>query len=131
MNLKISHKLRFISLFVKRFKRLKINFWYKATVELVKAPFWYLFKLVQAVGALKRGLEPPYELWSNWFKSNHLQIFYKRGVLENFPGIFLWILCNFSKSDKKVSSVNRTWEIFFFKNQAENELRGLVSDLFL
>ena len=23
------------------------------------------------------------------------------------------------------------WEIFFFKNQAENEVEGLVSDLFL
>ena len=32
------------NLFVKGFKRLKINFWMKATAELVKSPFWYLFK---------------------------------------------------------------------------------------
>ena len=45
MNLKISHKQRY--LFVKGFKRLKINFWQKVTVELVKSPFRYLFKLGQ------------------------------------------------------------------------------------
>ena len=66
----------------------------------------------------------------NLFKSNHLQIFYKIGVLKKFTGIFLWILCNFSKSGNKSGSVNRTWEIFFFKNHAKNESGGLVSDLF-
>ena len=40
MNLKISHKLRFISLYVKGFERLKIDFCWKTTVELVKSPFW-------------------------------------------------------------------------------------------
>ena len=40
----IPYKLRFISLFVKGFKRLEIDFWQKATVELVKSPFWYLFE---------------------------------------------------------------------------------------
>ena len=33
-------------------------------------------------------------------------MFYKRGVLKNFTGIFLWILCNFSKSGNKIWSVN-------------------------
>ena len=40
----IPYKLRFISLFVKGFKKLKIDFWSRATVELVKSPFWYLFE---------------------------------------------------------------------------------------
>ena len=55
----------------------------------------------------------------------------KNGVLKNFTGIFLWILCNFSNSGNKIWSVKRTWEIFFFKNHAEDEFVGLVSDLFL
>ena len=33
-----------MNVFVKRFKRWKIDFWCKAAVELVKSPIWYLFK---------------------------------------------------------------------------------------
>ena len=40
----IPYKLKFISLFLSAFKKLKIDFWWKATVELVKATFWDLFK---------------------------------------------------------------------------------------
>ena len=40
MHLKISHKP-----ICKGIYKVKIDFWYKATVELVKFPFWYLFKL--------------------------------------------------------------------------------------
>ena len=39
MLLKISHKP-----ICKGIYKVKIDFWYKATVELVKFPFWYLFK---------------------------------------------------------------------------------------
>ena len=44
MNLKISHKLNLIYLYIKGFKKSKIDFWYEAIFELVQSLFWYLFK---------------------------------------------------------------------------------------
>ena len=45
----ISHKLRSPDTFAKGFKKEKIDFWQKVTLELVKSSFWYLFKPVNYV----------------------------------------------------------------------------------
>ena len=45
MNLKISYKLRQPDI-SKGLKKSKIDFWYKATVELIQSPFWSLFKSI-------------------------------------------------------------------------------------
>ena len=42
----ISHKLRYPNIFVKGFKKSEIDFWYKATVELVKSAFWFWLDLL-------------------------------------------------------------------------------------
>ena len=43
LNLKMSHKLKSPDIFVKGFKKLKIDFWQIAMGQLVKPPLWYLF----------------------------------------------------------------------------------------